>query len=203
MAVKNHALDDGIVNAAAEEFVKHGFAAASLHKIAERANVTTGALYTRYKSKDALFLSLLEDVFAVFRERSEPVLQKYRQAEQSGSAEDFLSAMEFETRIYTELLSERYEACVLLFCKSGGSSAEKFLNEMIADKVGATADFFKRNAKRPIDTEAVRLLMDAHFHIFRKAMEISSSSAEAVAGINNVQPFFSAGWLELFKQAHI
>ncbi|MCM1167243.1 MAG: TetR/AcrR family transcriptional regulator [Lachnospiraceae bacterium] len=203
MAVKNHSLDDGIINAAAEEFMKHGFAAASLHKIAERANVTTGALYTRYKSKDALFLSLLEDVFAVFKERSEYVERKYRQAEQSGSAEDFLAAMEFETRIYTQLFSERYEACMLLFCKSGGSSAEKLLEEMIAQKVETTAEFFERNAKHPIDTEAVRLLMDAHFHIFRKAMERSGSSAEAVAGINNVQPFFSAGWLELFKQAHI
>ena len=55
MAVKDHSLDDKIIRAAEAEFLEHGFVAASMHKIAERAGVTTGALYTRYKNKDALF----------------------------------------------------------------------------------------------------------------------------------------------------
>ena len=59
MANRDHSLDDGIIRAAYEEFLAHGFQNASLHKIAEKAGVTTGAIYTRYKNKDALFVSLL------------------------------------------------------------------------------------------------------------------------------------------------
>ena len=57
MAKKNHSLDDGIMQAAYSEFLAYGFQKASLHKIAEKAGVTTGAIYTRYKNKDALFVS--------------------------------------------------------------------------------------------------------------------------------------------------
>ena len=62
MANKDHSLDDGIIQAAYSEFLAYGFQKASLHKIAEKAGVTTGAIYTRYKNKDALFGSLLQDL---------------------------------------------------------------------------------------------------------------------------------------------
>ena len=61
MANKDHSLEDGIVQAAYSEFLTYGFQKASLHKIADKAGVTTGAIYTRYKNKDALFGSLLQD----------------------------------------------------------------------------------------------------------------------------------------------
>jgi len=63
MAKRDHSLEDGIVQAAYSEFLTYGFQKASLHKIADKAGVTTGAIYTRYKSKDALFASLLQDFF--------------------------------------------------------------------------------------------------------------------------------------------
>ena len=56
-------LEDGIVQAAYSEFLTYGFQKASLHKIADKAGVATGAIYTRYKNKDALFGSLLFRIF--------------------------------------------------------------------------------------------------------------------------------------------
>ena len=61
IANRDHSLDGGITRAAHEEFLSCGYQKASLHKIAEKAGVTTGAIYTRYKNKDALFGSLLQD----------------------------------------------------------------------------------------------------------------------------------------------
>ena len=42
MANRDHSLDDGIIRAAYAEFLIYGFQKASLHKIAEKAVVTTG-----------------------------------------------------------------------------------------------------------------------------------------------------------------
>lgn len=50
MASKDHSLDSGIAQAAYKEFLTCGFQKASLHKIAENAGVTTGAIYTRYQN---------------------------------------------------------------------------------------------------------------------------------------------------------
>lgn len=64
MANRNHALDGKIVAAARSEFLEKGYREASLRKIAERAGVTVGAIQIRYKTKDALFCSLLEPFLA-------------------------------------------------------------------------------------------------------------------------------------------
>ena len=112
MAVKDHSLDDKIIEAALGEFMEHGFLAASLHKIADIAGVTTGALYTRYKNKDALFCSLLEGIFTVFRDSAESAVGQYQRAEESGNIDDFLAAMEYEAQIYLDIIFSHYEECV-------------------------------------------------------------------------------------------
>lgn len=76
MASRDHSLDDGIIQAAYSEFLAYGFQKASLHKIAEKAGVTTGAIYTRYKNKDALFVSLLQDFFETMQVLFTPPSQK-------------------------------------------------------------------------------------------------------------------------------
>lgn len=202
MAVKDHSLDDKIIHAAEDEFLEHGFVAASMHKIAECAGVTTGALYTRYKNKDELFGSLLREFFSVIQAWSESASQKYYEAEESGSAADFLAAMELEEQMYLNLLFEHYEACVLLFCKSHGSSAEESLSAMISHKVTTTVDFLEKTATHPVNREAVRLLMEANFHIYRKIIEAGYGKTEAVSCMKVVQPFLHAGWQELYEKLH-
>lgn len=202
MAVKDHSLDAKITEAAFGEFMEHGFLAASLHKIADTAGVTTGALYTRYKNKDALLCSLLEEIFTVFRDFAEPVAEQYRKAEESGSIDDFLAAMECEARIYMDVLFEHYEECVLFFCKSGGSSAEESLKAMINHKADTTAEFFEKIAVQPVNREAVRLLMEANFHAYSRLLDAGYEKEKAAACMETVQDFFRAGWKELYGRFH-
>ena len=93
MANKDHSLDDGIIRAAYDEFLACGFEKASLHKIAEKANVTTGAIYTRYKNKDALFVSLLQDFLSVMEAAFSPAVPEYEKARQSGTTDALLQAI--------------------------------------------------------------------------------------------------------------
>ena len=100
MASKDHSLDDGIIQAAYSEFLAYGFQKASLHKIAEKAGVTTGAIYTRYKNKDALFVSLLQDFFETTKVLFTPIAEEYEKARRSAQPEDILRAINAEERIY-------------------------------------------------------------------------------------------------------
>jgi AcrR family transcriptional regulator len=50
-----------LLDAAAEVFAREGFHGASLDAIAAAAGFTKGAVYSTFKSKDDLFLALLED----------------------------------------------------------------------------------------------------------------------------------------------
>lgn len=200
MAVKDHSLDDKIRNAAMEEFIKHGYLAASLHKIADRAGVTTGALYTRYKNKDDLFGSLLEEIFDLLQSRGEAAAKQYEKAEKSGSVSDFLAAMRFEEQIYMDIFFEYYDECLLFFCKSNGSSVEDSLNKIIDYKVDTTVSFLKKAAGRPVNREAVYLLLDANFHMYRQLLLRGQEKAEAAACMKVVQDFWETGWKNLYEQ---
>ena len=50
---------DQLVQAALRYFDAHGFAATTLEQVAEEAGVTTGAVYSNFANKEALFLELL------------------------------------------------------------------------------------------------------------------------------------------------
>ena len=109
MAVKDHSLDEKIIKAAKEEFMQYGFQKASLHKIAQNAGLTTGALYTRYKNKDALFCSLMANVMEAFRTNAEPLRERYYAVEKSRNIEELIRVMEDERSIYLDILFEYYD----------------------------------------------------------------------------------------------
>ena len=130
IANRDHSLDGGITQAAYEEFLSCGYQKASLHKIAEKAGVTTGAIYTRYKNKDALFASLLQGFMNKLNDYFAPVAAEYDKAKQLGTPQALLDAINYEERIYVKLLTECCDECTLFFCRSGGSSVEALLHQL-------------------------------------------------------------------------
>ena len=51
-----------VLAAAKEEFTEHGYALAKIDRIAERAELTRGAVYSNFPSKRALYLAVLIDL---------------------------------------------------------------------------------------------------------------------------------------------
>ena len=197
MANKDHSLDSGIVQAAYEEFLSRGFQKASLHKIAENANVTTGAIYTRYKNKDALFVSLLQNFTAALEEVFAPAVAEYEKAGQLGTTEALLAAIDFEERIYIKLLTEHYDECTLFFGRSEGSSVEAVLNEMMQSKTEQTVEFFCRVYGKAPNAEAIRLLMGSQFWYFRQLLDGHLEEDRMLACLRTLLDFFRAGWRQL------
>lgn len=197
MANKDHSLDDGIADAAHEEFLSHGFQKASLHKIAENAGVTTGAIYTRYKNKDALFVSLLENFIDTLKDVFAPTAAEYEKAGNLGTTEALLAAIDFEEHIYVKLLTEHYDECTLFFSRSDGSSVETMLNGMMQYKTEQTVDFFDRVYGKAPNADAVRLLMGSQFWYFRKLLDEHLEEDKMLACLHTMIDFFNAGWRQL------
>ena len=200
MANKDHSLDQRIIDAARAEFLEHGFRKASLHKIADRAELTTGALYTRYKNKDTLFCSLVAPALREIGEHMGPVEGLYRKAQEERSAEALLEAIRTEERIYLDLLYQHYEACVLLFCKSGGTSLEAGMNRLMEEKTRQTVEFFRSIAVREIDFDGIELLMSEQFCYYRQLLLRGYDKEKAVSCMSTVELFLEAGWKSLFDR---
>ena len=197
MANRDHSLDDGIVQAAYSEFLTYGFQKASLHKIAEKAGVTTGAIYTRYKNKDALFASLLQDFFEAMKTLFTPIAEEYEKAKHSAQPEDILRAINAEERIYFQLLTGHYDDCTLFFCRSDGSSVETMLHELMDQKAEQTVEFFFQVYGKKPNADAIRLLMGAQFGYFRQLLDKRLEENEMLACLQAVLDFNNAGWRQL------
>mgnify|MGYP004661257465 CR=1 FL=1 len=197
MANRDHSLDDGIIQAAYSEFLAYGFQKASLHKIAEKAGVTTGAIYTRYKNKDALFASLLQDFFETMRILFTPIAEEYEKAKRSAQPEDILRAINAEEQVYFRLLTEHHDDCTLFFCRSDGSSMETMLHELMDQKAGQTVEFFSHIYGKEPNTDAIRLLMGAQFWYFRQLLDQHMEENRMLTCLQAVLDFTNAGWQQL------
>lgn len=197
MANRDHSLDSGIIKAAYDEFLSCGFQKASLHKIAENAGVTTGAIYTRYKNKDALFASLLQDFLGSMEDIFAPAVQEYEKARQAGTTEALLQAIDFEERIYLKLLTEHYDECTLFFSRSDGSSVEVMLNELMQRKTEQTVEFFRQVYGKAPNADALRLLMGSQFWYFRQLLNEHLAEDKMLECLHALLDFFNAGWRQL------
>lgn len=61
--LKEQGTRDRILKAAAELFAEHGYSAASISKIAKRAEVLPGSLYWAFGSKEKLFAAVIDQTF--------------------------------------------------------------------------------------------------------------------------------------------
>ena len=199
MANKDHSLDSGITKAAYEEFLSQGFQKASLHKIAKNAGVTTGAIYTRYKNKDALFVSLLQDFIGTLEKTFTPTVAEYEKAGRLGTTEALLSAIDFEEHIYMKLLTEHYDECTLFFSRSDGSSMETILSELMQQKTEQTVAFFRSVYGKAPNEDAIRLLMGSQFWYFRKLLDSHLEEDKMLACLHTLLDFFNAGWRQLLN----
>ena len=62
MSVPDKSIDPRLLASAKAEFLDKGFIKAELKTICENAGITTGAVYKRYKSKEDLFCSVVDDI---------------------------------------------------------------------------------------------------------------------------------------------
>jgi len=54
-----------VLNAAIHEFASNGFNGTSINKVAKRAGISIGAMYSYFDSKDDLFLTVVERMFEI------------------------------------------------------------------------------------------------------------------------------------------
>ena len=200
MAKRDLSLDPMIIKAAREEFLQHGFQKASLHKIAEKAGITTGALYVRYKNKDALFQSLVEPTLKQMAERSDSIRALYDQVRQSPSAEALLTAIRAEEQVYLDLLFDHYEDCILFFCRSSGSALEKQILQMMSLKSQETVAFFRSIARQDIDYDGIELIMSQQFYYYQQILQRGYPKEKALSCMKTVELFLEAGWQELLSR---
>lgn len=205
MALRDHSLDDKIVAAAREEFSDKGYAGASLRKIAEKAGATVGAIQTRYKSKDELFVCLLRP----FLDETEELFQSTKAEYYSGAdaGADFTTglktSMQLESAAILHLIFNHYEEAVLLLSRSAGSSLEHYFDGIVQNKIKESIAFFRTAGFADADEKLLGLLISAQFDSYRRIVTECPDRKTAERYMDALTVYHSGGWNAFFKSVNI
>lgn len=202
MARRDHSLDDKIVTAAREEFSEKGYAGASLRKIAEKAGVTVGAIQTRYKSKDELFVCLLNP----FLDKIEALFQTTKADYYSGAGADFLTelkvSMQHESEAILHLIFEHYEEAFLLLCRSAGSGLEYYFDAIVQNKIKESIAFFQNSGFIGIDKKLLGLLIATQFDNYRRIVGECRDRKTAEKYMESLMIYHFGGWTAFFESSN-
>jgi AcrR family transcriptional regulator len=136
-----------LLDSARQVFALHGFAGASLEKIAEHAGYSKGAVYSNFPSKEALFLDLLESQMQ--REETEvrelldrsatfpDLLQALKERYSTPEGKIFLSMLSTEFQLHASRNPEFAEPFAALYREQRNAIAE--LLRLLARKAGVPA----------------------------------------------------------------
>ena len=148
MSTPDTRIDPRLLASAEEEFSKNGFIKAELKTICENADITTGALYKRYKSKEELFCAVVSGIVyelnAFVDSRSDIDFSAL-------SNEDIITSwtMTYENFIpMFKLLYDNRVTFTLLIDKAAGTRYENFSHEFVAKLSYAYEKFYDEAKKR-------------------------------------------------------
>ena len=150
MSIRDTSIDLRLIESARKEFMEKGFIKAELKTICNNANITTGAVYKRYKGKQELFGAVVEKAVATLdsfvSERTDV---------------DFSSMSDEEVK-NTWIMNEKYildvfkilwdirEDFVLLLEKSAGTIHENFRHDFAFRMTHAYKQYYQEAKKRNI-----------------------------------------------------
>lgn len=195
---QNNTLDN-ILNAAKAEFLEKGFRGASLRNIVKNANVTTGAFYGYFKSKEDLFDALV----------SEPADFIMREFNRIQTEFTYLTPDEQEAGMgkisknslidWIDFIIDNSDVFKLILKSSEGTRYENFIHDMVTREVQATYDFIKtlnqngKNIPCPDDNLAHILISGMFTAYFEIALhDMPKESAKKY--VDDLSKFHIAGW---------
>lgn len=166
MAKADHSIDPRILESAKQEFLACGFEKASLKRICEKADVTTGALYKRYSGKDALFGAVVEstmaDLNAVLTEKS-----ALSPSELSDEALIKVWDMDEDYMLWRfQFLYDRHDGFVLLLSCAEGSSYSSFPHDWVESMTEVSYDYYAETRRRGLTHTDIS---EAEMHVLLSA----------------------------------
>ena len=166
MAKADRSIDPRILESAKKEFLEMGFEKASLKHICQQAEVTTGALYKRYKGKEDLFCAVVADVVADLNAvRDEKTSARFDDM----SDEELVKAWDMDEAYmmwWFQYLYDRHDGFVLLLKCAEGTSYSNFQHDWVESMTQATYDYYMEAKRRglthtDISIEEMHILLSA------------------------------------------
>ncbi|MCR4937866.1 MAG: TetR/AcrR family transcriptional regulator [Lachnospiraceae bacterium] len=150
MSQRDTSIDPRLLASAREEFLKNGFLRADLKTICDNAQVTTGAVYKRYKGKEELFSAVVGEVVNAL----DLFLENRAKTDFSTLTDDEIRAswkMSYDSMIPMFRMLRSYgDDFKILIDRSAGTRFENFSHDYVIRMSYAYEQFYNEAYKRGI-----------------------------------------------------
>jgi len=193
-----------ILNAAKREFLEKGFAGTNVRAVAQRAGVTTGALYNLFKNKDGIFEALVGGVFDEFLN----ILaynDVFEARELDMKAGDLSEITEMSRRRFLRMIDFFYanwDAMKLLVCCAKGSSFEHIFDKAI--------DLTEKETLRLLTMDGVKMsrrikffihvMVTSHFENLKEIFYHDLTKSEAAEYVLDFNVYHCGGWKQYWME---
>ena len=173
MAVADSSIDPKLLESAKKEFLERGFELASLKDICDRAKVTTGALYNRYKGKEELFAKVVEETVLSIEE-----------ARSKRSSIDLKAASDEELKMmwkmnkeslywWFELFEKHKDKVTLLIKCSAGTRYANFKHDFVEVVTETSYEIYEEMKRRKLTSKNIskKIMHTVHSAYFEMVYE--------------------------------
>lgn len=197
----NEKLRSDILAESETEFLRNGYQGASVRRISAAAGVSTGAIYTYFPNKSALFDAL---VAAPSEELKQHFIDNSKQMEQA-MAKDITPWREWldvKPDWLIDFLYQHYNAFRLLACCANGSRYENYIDSLVELETDATVSFIGHLHRhgimsRDIDKELVHITVSTQFAGIFEPIAHDMPKEKALDYVRTLGEFYSAGWKQI------
>lgn len=204
MAKRTEGFDEAILQQAKLEFLKNGYEKASLRTIAQNADVSTSAIYTRFKDKEGLFRELLRPAAEKLLNYMETYLGQFEALNADFQACQRLSCAERGYGGFLDILYEYFDEFKLLVTSSTNGIYRSYLEKIVALHVNCTIQFLEvsQNAayREGQITEGFIYILSSSFYsgLFELAVH-NICREESEQYFNELKDFYERGWSRYLK----
>ena len=192
------------MRAAKQEFFANGFADTNVRTIAEKAGVTTGALYNLFNNKDGIFEALVSGVFdELLNTMSHSELLESQNFGMKTS--DLSAIIELSQRRFLRIIDffyDNWDAMKLIVCCSKGSSYERIFDKAIDATEKETVQLLKLDGiKMPRSKKFfIHVMVTSHFENLKEIFHHNLKKSEAVEYVLDFNAYHCAGWKQYWME---
>jgi len=191
-----------ILESARREFLKYGFAGASLRNIAVNAGVTTGALYRHFKNKNSLFEEIISPVYDIFFQKYQDACNVFFEKLKTEGFTHVWENTNDETESVINYIYDNSQIFRLLISGSEYSTYENFSHSIIDLEVKTIRKYLELSKEHGhihnnISDSQLHIFVNSQFScIFEMILhDIPRDDAHKLS--KDIAKFFRAGWYAL------
>ena len=202
MAKQMDGVTGRLLDCAKNEFLEKGYKDASLRVIAEKANTSTGSIYTRFGDKGGMFNAIVKSTVERFENRFREEIRIFDKMSLM-NWEKMLEYTDKQQNILIDMIYDDFSAYQLLVCHAEGTVFSDFIHNIVEIDVEYTIKYINAIgndaivAKR-LTPELLHMLCSSYWSGVFETVVHNMSKEDAAIYICRLKRFFQCGWRDIF-----